>query len=64
MTSSTLEVTLRRVIDDSDLRNRATALGGRIQAEDGPGRAVALLEQLVADSQQREQRQGTETTHS
>jgi sterol 3beta-glucosyltransferase len=64
MTSSALEVTLRRVIEDSDLRNRATALGGLIQAEDGPGRAVALLEQVVAGFQQREQRQRTETTHS
>lgn len=64
MTASALEVTLRRVIDDSDLRERAAALGGRIQAEDGTGRAVALLEQLVADSHRCEQTQRTEKTHS
>jgi sterol 3beta-glucosyltransferase len=64
MTASALEVTLRRLIEDSDLRNRATELGRRIRAEDGPGRAVNLLERIVSRSLQREQPKRTETTHS
>lgn len=34
---------IRRVVSDADMRQRAAALGGTIRAEDGVGRAVAVI---------------------
>ena len=50
LTGPALERALRQVLDDSDLRQRAIELGRRIRAEDGPGRAVSLLEQVVSSA--------------
>jgi sterol 3beta-glucosyltransferase len=50
LTGPALQRALRQVLDDSDLRQRAIELGRRIRAEDGPGRAVSLLEQVVSSA--------------
>ena len=50
----TLEQALRQVLHDPGTRDRAAALGRRIRAEDGTGRAVSLLEQIVAGTQRME----------
>lgn len=46
-----LERALGEVLGDRALRERASRLGARIRAEDGLGRAVSLLEQIVSDTQ-------------
>jgi sterol 3beta-glucosyltransferase len=54
MTGSALERALREVLENRALRERAAELGGRLRAEDGPGRAVSLLEQIVSNTQRTE----------
>lgn len=50
ITGPALHRALSRVLDDAALQRRATELGHRIRAEDGPGRAVSLLEQVVSSA--------------
>jgi sterol 3beta-glucosyltransferase len=52
ITGPALQRAIRQVLDDAHLRQRAVELGRRIRAEDGPGRAVSLLEQIVSSSEQ------------
>jgi sterol 3beta-glucosyltransferase len=51
MTGPALQRAIRQVLDDTDLRKRAVELGRRVSAEDGPGRAVSLLEQIMSSPQ-------------
>ena len=54
MTGPALERALQAVLDDRALQLRAAELGRLIAAEDGPGRAVSLLEQIVSGTQRME----------
>jgi sterol 3beta-glucosyltransferase len=54
LTGPALERALRQVLDDRALQQRAIELGDRIRAEDGTGRAVSQLEQIVSGTQQME----------
>jgi sterol 3beta-glucosyltransferase len=54
MTGPALERALRAVLDDRALQLRAAALGRLVATEDGPGRAVSLLEQIVSGTQRME----------
>ena len=54
VTGPALEQALRQVHDGRGLQERAAALGSRIRAEDGTGRAVSLLEQIVSGAHRME----------
>lgn len=51
MTGPALQRAIHQALDDTGLQQRAAELGRRIQAEDGPGRAVSLLEHVVSSTQ-------------
>jgi sterol 3beta-glucosyltransferase len=54
MTGPALERALRAVLDDRAMQLRAAELGRLVASEDGPGRAVAVLEQIVSGTQRME----------
>jgi sterol 3beta-glucosyltransferase len=49
LTAEKLAQVIQAAVSDSEMRNRAAALGQAIEAEDGVGRAVALIESHAAD---------------
>ncbi|WP_028938470.1 glycosyltransferase [Pseudonocardia spinosispora] len=54
LTGPSLERALSEVLEDEELRRRARKLGRHLRAEDGTGRAVRLLTQIVARPDRKE----------
>ena len=48
LTAAKLSAAIEQVLGDAALQQHATALGQKISAEDGVGRAVAFIEQYAA----------------
>jgi UDP:flavonoid glycosyltransferase YjiC (YdhE family) len=48
LTAERLAEAIRQAVGDQDMRERAAALGAGIRAEDGVGRAVAIIEETMA----------------
>jgi UDP:flavonoid glycosyltransferase YjiC (YdhE family) len=46
LTAERLAKAIQQAVSDQPMRQRATELGARIRAEDGVGRAVAIVEQI------------------
>jgi sterol 3beta-glucosyltransferase len=44
LTAESLAAAIQQAVTDREMRERAAALGERLRAEDGVGRAVALIE--------------------
>jgi sterol 3beta-glucosyltransferase len=48
LTAERLAGAIGKAVSDQDMHQRAAALGAAIRAEDGIGRAIALIDQLVS----------------
>jgi UDP:flavonoid glycosyltransferase YjiC (YdhE family) len=48
LTAERLADDIRSTVDDQDMRQRAAALGKAIRAEDGVGRAIALIHKQLS----------------
>jgi sterol 3beta-glucosyltransferase len=51
LTAARLSAAIRTAVDDDIMRERAAALGAQIRAEDGIGRAVAIVNKLSSTAQ-------------
>lgn len=51
MTAARLSAAIRAALGDDIMRERAAALGAQIRAEDGIGRAVAIVNKLSSTAQ-------------
>lgn len=54
LTAALLSAAIRVAVGDDRIRERAAALGGQIRAEDGVGRAVAIVIKLSGTAQKRD----------